>query len=76
MDKTCVDTPFTQDSPKVRLSDENYFNLESAGTTLERWQVWKKGFDSAHSDDTVSEEVRHVAARAFALMDTLDKTMF
>jgi hypothetical protein len=58
------------------VSDENYFNLESAGTTLERWRVWKKGFDSAHSDDTVSEEVRHVAARAFALMDTLDKTMF
>ncbi|KAB5559708.1 hypothetical protein GE09DRAFT_1113998, partial [Coniochaeta sp. 2T2.1] len=56
-------------------SDEDYFNLEFAGASLEHWQVWKQGFDDARNNDTVSEDVRAVATRAFTLMDVLEKTM-
>ena len=56
-------------------SDGEYFNLECAGTTADHWELWKHGFLGAQNDDTASEEVRSVAARAFMLMDALEKTM-
>ncbi|KAB5546917.1 hypothetical protein GE09DRAFT_1190808 [Coniochaeta sp. 2T2.1] len=33
-------------------SDEDYFNLEFAGASLEHWHIWKQGFDDARNDDT------------------------
>jgi hypothetical protein len=41
-------------------SDEEYFNVETAGTTLDRWRVWKGGFGAPMNDGTVSEEVSDV----------------
>ncbi|OIW30735.1 hypothetical protein CONLIGDRAFT_289437 [Coniochaeta ligniaria NRRL 30616] len=57
------------------LSKELYFNVESAATSLELWQIWKGGFKSASEEESASKESRDVALRAYTLMETLEKTM-
>ena len=57
------------------LSAPTFFNLERAGTSPEKWELWKEGFRSASEEGSASEECRNVALRAFTLMDALEKNM-
>lgn len=57
------------------MSDETYFEVETRGTTEERWQFWQRGFKDAAEEVGVSQECKDVALRAFRLMETLELCM-
>jgi hypothetical protein len=56
-------------------SNQDYFNLESTGASVESWEIWKRGFEAASNDESLWEDVQGASAKAFALMNTLEVAM-